>query len=450
MNFDDVCRALESGRPLPVVEVVSALLRVCRSRIRDLADRLDPPRGRALYLGMLRSASTRVESMASRGETLSAGDLALLAAFLRERDRDAPLAAHALAAALDDRFGHLFYLHFLDQRLELRPDDPVPVPQLDLRDLFGGGLTPDPDRLEVPPELAAPYDGTRHLRLVPREVAPHRLKLDTREAERLRLLDPLSPSTIFAAIVPSARVSDDFRWDPHEEDGGSYFRDVRPRDPLRYGARLMRLLAAADAAGATVGILPELSVDHRLEDEIVTWFRRTAKHLRLLVAGSRHRVLAPDAPRRNESRLLIRGVTREHRHRKYSNSVFEGRTEYIDRVPAEITITASDSWSVTSLICKDLLESHARRVIADLRVSLVAVAACSPKTTEFADLARALVSEGQCTVLLANTPHGASDHTAILARPTLSARKSIEVLDREEDGIVILFEARSNSYKTAP
>lgn len=417
--------------------------------MQDLADRLDPPRGRALYLATLRSAAARVDATASRGETLSGGDLALLAAFLRERGAEAPITAHALAAALDDRFGHLFYLHFLDQRIELRADDPVPVPQLDLRALFGGGLTPDPDRLEVPPELAAPYDGTRHLRLVPREVAPHRLKLDTREAERLRLLEPLSPSTIFAAIVPSACVGDDFRWDPHDEAGGRYFRDVRPKDPVRYGARLMRLLAAADAAGAVVGILPELSVDHRLEDEVVTWFRRSARNLRLLIVGSRHKVESADRPRTNESRLLIHGVGREHRHRKYSNSVFEGRTEYIDRVPAEISITASDTWSVTNLICKDLLESHARRVIADLRVSLVAVAACSPKTAEFADLARTLASEGQCTVLVANTPHGASDHTAILSRPTLSARKSIEVSDRNPDGIVIIFQARSNTYKTA-
>jgi hypothetical protein len=448
VTFEELCGGLERGGSREVVEVVAGLLRLCRSERRTLAAALDPPRGRARFRILLAAAARRVAILPRRTETLTAGDAALLASFLREHAGDGVLAARGLAAALDDAFHDLFFLAFREEVRPLRPDDPVPVARLDRRALFGGGLSPDPDRLEVPPELDAPYDGTRHLRLVPRELGHHQLVLDTRDCERLRLADPLAPDAVLAAVVPSPQVDRDFAWQPHEEEGVRYFRDVAPRRPAPYRRRVLRLLEAADAAGAAVVLLPELSVDAELEAAAIAWFSR-ARHVRVLAAGSRHHAhRGAAAPRRNQGCLLVRGGG-ARTYCKFSNFVLADRTEYIERAPHEVTIVATETWSLTTLVCKDLLEAHARRAVADLRVTLVLVPACSPKTGELIDRARELASEGQATLLLANTPHGPDDDTAVLARPTARRPKAVAARDRADGGIVILFNVQSDAYGLA-
>jgi hypothetical protein len=99
------------------------------------------------------------------------------------------------------------------------------------------------------------------------------------------------------------------------------------------------------------------------------------------------------------------------------------RTEHLTPTQGEITVHMTGDWSFVTLVCKDLLELPVVRMLEDLRVRLVLVPACTPKTDIFEQRAAALAINAQSIVVIANmgTP------AALFGRPsreqlTLSAR----------------------------
>lgn len=443
---------------LHVVEVAAKLLLICRDLAGPL-DRVLQARVKAdLEFGPYITDVEAIVPDASPAhdpEYLGRTQLTALADFLDAAlgDEDFVLRARDAATALDNRRGAHFFAWFAGQRLLRRADDPLPVPPAEVATEELGvtsGLPPPPDGLSVPTRLGVPLDGTKHLRLCPRDLGKLWIELDAR---RHGVVDAhfALPDAVWAAVIPSCDVLEDLTYDeidrPNTPPG---FYQVRPKDERteNYRARLKAGLAIAAAAGASMVVLPELCTDAGLEADIVAWFAATPA-VKVVIAGSRH--LEQHEPRRNRARVLLRGLRPDDHlfHDKFSNFSIKLagvlREERIER-PNKVTIIAGRRWSFSPLICKDFMEPEPRHILEKLRVSVVLVPSMSPKTDLYVTSASAVAQHAQALVFVANAPHGPDDHTAILAQPRRG--QPVECREQAPEGLVALIQTKGFKFRT--
>ncbi|HEX3473871.1 MAG TPA: hypothetical protein VHT91_02455 [Kofleriaceae bacterium] len=421
---------------LPTVDVAACLLRICRTRAREL-DRV---------------LQRRHEAGAPYGPYLSAAEAIIVdhrdsldPEFLHRREleqivsllaaaaelEDLALRARDIATVLDVRRGGHFFSWFAGARISRGSGDPIPVPPGDVVIEEKGtarGLTPAPDAVDVPLSLAVPLDGMHHLRLCPDGIGKLEIVFDARYdgvVDALfsghRIAAP-GPDVIWASVIPSCAIARELTYDLIDNVEPPAFYRIRPLPSIAaaYRARLRRGLDIAAQHGASVIVLPELCCDAGIEEEIAAWFAAN-RSVALLIAGSRHLEGAGE-PRRNRARVMLRGMPSSERliHDKFSNFSLEiggvCRVELIER-PNLITIVAGRRWSFSPLICKDMMEPAPRRVLIDLRARAVLVASMSPKTDLYVTSARAMAQEGQILVFVSNGPHESVDDVAIFAQP---------------------------------
>jgi hypothetical protein len=386
MVVESLVAPLEALDELHVVEVLALLLRVCRDRYAELDGALQSAtldRGDREPYRDAAVTALRLEMPADDPEYLGADELRALATLLRAAHDDVDLARRArdAATAIDEHRGDHTFAWFASRSLARRADEPIPIAPLDaVIDEMGSrsGLVPTPDQLTASPPATVPLDGTRTIRLCPRDLGPLRLVIDGRFHAALdglfdrHCVRGPAPTTRWAAVTPTIDWPSAFTFDRAE--GGFGNVRLRPDAAPAYRAQVMRLLDAARDAGAAIVALPELSLDEELEADIEAWFGQHPG-VAIVLAGSRHLV---DGERDgepfpvNRARLFVRGLppgTRVH-HDKFAGFEFDGLVERIRR-PNQITIFSGRRWSFTPLICRDFLAPYARTLLTTTRVRAV-------------------------------------------------------------------------------
>lgn len=178
---------------------------------------------------------------------------------------------------------------------------------------------------------------------------------------------------------------------------------VQPIDPDDQRVRIDKLLRDATDEGATVVVLPELSVTTAIAHEIEQWVRRPGP-LRLLVAGSFHDRTTP-AERVNRALAWVRGHGAPLTQDKHSPA---DRPVAEDITPTgwpEIRVhVTNDGWHVVIAVCRDLLNPAAVHALAEAGANLVLAPAMTEATLPFGGPVAQLVGAGQALVAVANNP----------------------------------------------
>lgn len=387
-------RAIEI-EPEPLV-TLTHLLQLCRDEHPVLWEQVGDPAGRA-RLGDL--VAEVAELVGSRPASMLEGPVreAMAAALDPERAVPPVVVAYALAQLLDDRCGHTFAESFR-RRSPYQPGvgDPVPLDSPDLRPVIEMHPTSPPWR------LANRLDETRRVRLAGGWATQFRVTFDYSLFDCLAGL--VGADTVVATCHPNRALAD-FGLPP---DLTQPAFPLGPLHPAQQRRQLDRLIGQAVDAGASIVLIPELSVTEALALQLSDWVRRPGR-IRLLVAGSYHHA-DPDGGadrgrRRNTAVAWVRGYDQPLTHDKHSPA---DRPVIEDIHPQgwpelRIYVTA-DGWHVVVAICRDLLNPEAVHALVEAGTNLALVPAMSETLVPFGGPAAQLVGSGQAIVAVANNP----------------------------------------------
>ena len=298
----------------------------------------------------------------------------------------------ASARGLDDLYGDYLREPWLEDRLNngpLRRDDLILVPGVEhLRALYGDGRS-----LSVPQTRAAERpDQTLRCRLYdpPAAAPPIRLAADLTS----HLDEVLSDAKLLATAHPTTSTAELELSFP-----------VRAKDEAGHVEACVQLLTRAFRERASVVVFPEFSGRPAVTDELR---RLTPSSPALVVAGSGHVELA--GQRRNESLIWVArrsGNVPGGKPLSVRKMIpYEGSlgSEPLSERGQEITVQVDGHWRVAFGICRDLLSDDVVSALSQVGANLVAVPACSPKTSNLAANAAKLAADGPGFAVLANGP----------------------------------------------
>jgi hypothetical protein len=392
-------RAVIADEPEPLV-TLTHLLRLCRDEHGALWEHVNDPACRTRLAAVLEPLTKQPP-----GRVLGPEVRRLLAAALEPVDGvPAVVVAHALAGFLDDRYAPTFAASFR-RRSPYQPavGDPIPLDSPDLRTVTAMRSTSPPWR------LANRLDETRRVRLAGEWAVQFRIVFDYSLADTLTGL--VAADTVLATCHPNRSLTD---FDLTRTVDGRTF-PIQPRDPDRQRAEINDLVQAAVDAGASIVVLPELSVTEDLAIELQDWVRRPGGP-RLLVAGSYHHE-QHDAnggtPRRRNSAIgWVRGHDEPLIHDKHSPGDHPIAEDIQPQGWPELRLyVTADGWHIAIAICRDLLNPHAVYALAEAGANLVLVPAMSETLMPFGGPAAHLVGSRQAIVAVANNPADWSDDT---------------------------------------
>jgi 8-oxo-dGTP pyrophosphatase MutT (NUDIX family) len=386
-------RAAVAAEAEPLV-TLTQLVRVCRDEHALLWERSADRDCRLRVSTVLRSLPEQ-----AGGDVLQPRVRRLMAAALEPIDGvPTVVVAHALAGFVDARYGDTFAASFR-RRSPYQPavGDPMPLDSPDLRTVMAMRPTSPPWR------LANRLDETRRVRLAGEWAVQFRVVFDYSLFDALAGV--VTADTLIATCHPNRGLVD---FDLSRTGDGRTF-PVRPADPQRQRAEINRLIAAAVAAGASIVVLPELSITESLGEELRDWVRRPGK-LRLLVAGSYHHQDRNDtnggaARRRNTAICWVRGHDGPLVHDKHSpaEAPIAEDIQPLGWPELRIYVTA-DGWHLAVAICRDLLNPQAVNALAEAGANVVLVPAMSETLVPFGGPVAHLVGARQAIVAVANNP----------------------------------------------
>jgi 8-oxo-dGTP pyrophosphatase MutT (NUDIX family) len=370
------------------------LLRLCRDEHATLWEHHADPRCRS----RIESLHTRLDgSLPEPGSasTVSSGARQALSAALTTDSTVPPVVvAHALAQLLDAHYGHSF-ADWFRRRSPYQPavGDPIPLDTANLRQVTELAPTAPPWR------LANRLDETRRVRLAGAWTTQFRVVFDYSLFDLLTGL--ITADTLVATCHPNHDLAE-LGLAAHRHDATF---PVEPVDIADQTERIDRLLREATDAGASIVVLPELSVTETLANDLQYWVRRPGP-LRVLVAGSFH-YADPADPRRRANRALawVRGHPAPLTHDKHSPA---DRPVAEDITPlgwpeVRIHVTA-DGWHVVIAVCRDLLNPHAVHALSEAGANLVFAPSMSETLISFGGPVAQLVGSTQAVVAVANNP----------------------------------------------
>lgn len=379
----------------PVV-TLTHLLHLCRDEHRILRERTGDPHTAGVVASL---ASKLAGKLPAPGTTtvLEPPVREALVAALEQADGISPvLIARALAGLIDERYSHTF-ADWFRRRSPYQPTvgDPVPLDTPDLRLVTAMRSTSPPWR------LAHRLDETRHIRLAGEWVVQFRVVFDYSLFDTL--VGAINADTVIATCHPNRDLRE------FDLTGGTEDRTfpVHPRDTGRQHTEIDHLIAQATTAGASIVVLPELSVTEELAAGLHEWVQRPDGP-RVLVAGSYHQqTRVDDAPgrRRNTATAWVRGHDQPLTHDKYSPAdrpVVEDIQP--DGWPELRVYVTADGWHLTLAICRDLLNPQAVNALSEAGANLVLVPAMSETLMPFGGPVAHLVGTRQALVAVANNP----------------------------------------------
>ena len=245
------------------------------------------------------------------------------------------------------------------------------------------------------------FDRTDHLRLAPAEIDRLRVRIVWAEP----WLDPVTEATRFGvAVTNDAAIDRDFAWREYTVGTRDLFYGVGPRDPDEQHRRLQHVLAGAEAAAASIVVLPELCLTEPLLDRLEA--EGAFDMLPIVVAGSYHAEAAEPDPGANVA-VVFAGGMRVAEHRKFTDFHFGPtagrRHEHLDRDPARcgFDLLLGPHGSIVVLICKDALDEHVARLVQDLAPTVVLVPSMGEEVATFELLAARLARDPQAFTVVA-------------------------------------------------
>ena len=373
------------------------LLRHCRDDHRTLWERSVDARSSQAVAAVIDQVRPQLPAPGTMTELGPRVRHALVTALEPPNELPPVLVARALAELIDERYNRTF-AHWFRCRSPYQPGvgDPVPLDSPDLRAVMAMRATTPPWR------LAHRLDETRHIRLAGDWGVQFRIVFDYSLFETLAGL--ITAETVVATCHPNRRL-DEFDLTHSNEDRTF---PVRPRDLDQQRNQIERLVAQATAAGASIVVLPELSVTGELAEGLGEWVQRSDGP-RVLVCGSYHHAAPADgvlpARRRNTAIAWVRGYDRPLTHDKYSPAdrpVFEDIQP--DGWPELRVYVTADGWHLVIEICRDLLNPQAANALSEAGTNLLLVPAMSDTLVPFGGPVAHLVGARQALVAVANNP----------------------------------------------
>lgn len=184
---------------------------------------------------------------------------------------------------------------------------------------------------------------------------------------------------------------------------------IGPADTARQRVEVNQLIGQASSAGASIIVLPELSLTEEIALELQEWVCRPDGP-NLLIAGSFHHEEpsdeAPGQPRRHNTAIAwLRGHSQPLSHDKHSpgdRPILEGIQP--EGWPELRVYVSADGWHLVIAICRDLLNPLAVNALAEAGANLVLVPAMSETLMAFGGPVAHLVGAGQAFVAVANNP----------------------------------------------
>ena len=325
------------------------------------------------------------------------------------------VVAFVTARCLDARLGRTYVDAFrVRSGIRLWAGAPVPVVSFpseylikEKRDAVLAALGP---RTGDPRKRADAVDRTDHLRLAPGSL--DQLRVRTIWADPW--LDAVDGATRFcAAVTNHAPLPDDFRWMTYLIGSRHVFYGVEPKDAHIQRGRIEAALDHARRERATIVVLPELCLTHALFTELVQ--RGVFDDFPLVVAGSYHEPVAPNAPGANVCHVFANGV-RVFSHHKFSDFYMGECHEHLARQDGEagFDLLVSPRCTAVVLICKDAF-GDIGDVVQNLAPTVLLVPAMSDETVDFELLATRLAHDPQGFTLVACA---GSNANSIFGRPS--------------------------------
>lgn len=432
MEIDSLCDAIVD-RGLDAVELTRRALVFARERAEEVREvELGGDLAPAQTVGKELSASFGAEpiliDLSVRVRARVASILRAAATPTRPEDERglAGYVAHRLALELEERFGSQFFPQLSPggPRL-LGPDDlllqpsPFTNPEGAFRRHYSGRLSSNPtnlgrrglDRLKARGRLMPPAPRDLRVRWTPTWSAA---------------LDDLEPDSLVVAITPVAHFQDLEAPPLVSTPGGPRFFGVRPKEPERVEAAALELVRKADAAGASIVVLPEVCATRGGVEAVATWIEEHAASIRIAVCGSYHDDVV-GLGRRNVA-IVTRGQSSPaeriavHKIVPFKRNEDEALEDIAHADPI-IDVVAGCDWSMVTQICIDFFDETLASFVVELGPSLVLVPACSSTTDTFATVAQNLVMRTQAHVVMSNQnvdPRKAypSPFRALIARPS--------------------------------
>ena len=387
-------QALLTAETEPVV-LLTHLLRMCRDEHRTLWEHHADPRCRARAQQLIAPVAAVLPKPGTDRSIPPAASVRMAAALTSDPDVPPVVIAHTLAELIDRHYGHCL-ADWFRSRSPYQPatGDPIPLDHADLRRITDLPPTAPPWR------LANRLDETRHLRLAGGWTTQFRVVFDYSAFHALEGI--ISADTIVATCHPNRSLA---------ELGLASRNDrpafpVQPVDPVAQTARINALLSVATQAGASVVVLPELSVTADIAAGLEQWVRRPGP-IRLLVTGSFHQTETRDPGRRSNRALAwVRGQAEPLTQDKHSPA---DRPVVEDITPTgwpEIRVhVTADGWHIVIAVCRDLLNPGAVHALAEAGVNLVLAPSMTDTMVPFGGPAGQLVGSCQAIVAVANNPH---------------------------------------------
>ncbi len=399
MVAGDVMHAIRSSED--ILALAGALLRVCRANLAELIQ-CDTDLGCWRRCDQLRRDCEALFELVD-DEQLDDDERDRLGSLVADAFSQLPAAAVArtVAEALDSVLGFRFLAMFLGKEVTLEEDEPIPTPHPDWRNL---SPTPNSDpwaldgRLDALPHLRLAGDWSRHVQVT----------LDG-NWRTWHALPQLNAGDKLACAVPNESF-EEFDWDFGSVEERPVFYNVRPAiGDDEQTRRCLELLETAREQQCSIVAFPELSVPRKTLDAMRRWIDRQ-QTVDVIVAGSRHKPTR-DGRWNNEASLLLRGLPRLV-HRKFRPFSFTDtltkkakrtrRSELLAVRTPKLRAWLSASWTVTMLICKDVVQEPVPTLLADLRANLVLVPCLSFKMDAFRSAAGTIATRAQGITLIAN------------------------------------------------
>jgi len=386
---------LEESEPLITV---THLLRLCRDEHRVLWEGRHEPESRRSVAGVIGAVDDLISRQGFSTLLEAPVRRALAEALGRLPDVPVVMVARGLAERIDDRFGHTFADSFR-RRSPYQPGvgDPIPLDNPDLRNVTAMRPTSPPWR------LANRLDETRRVRLAGEWAVQFRVVFDYSIADEL---DPLmTHDTVIATCHPNRSI---LEMDLTQVRDGRTF-PIGPVDRARQRVDVNRLIGQATGAGASIIVLPELSLTEEMAVELAEWVRRPDGP-NLLIAGSFHHEdphdQEPGQPRRRNTAIAwLRGHDQPLVHDKHSPGDLPILEDIQPEGWPELRVYVStEGWHLVIAICRDLLNPLAVNALAESGANLVLVPALSETLMAFGGPVAHLVGAGQAFVAVANNP----------------------------------------------
>ena len=183
------------------------------------------------------------------------------------------------------------------------------------------------------------------------------------------------------------------------------FSNVRPKDAERARDDAIRLMETAAAEGASMLVLPELCLEEASCRDVHDWLLED-RRLLVVAAGSAHtRGDDEGGCLRNRCHVFVGGrpIFAHDKNMRFALKRKDGvKSEDIETEPLCVNVVLSGAWSMTTLICKDVLAKPLADLLERLFVKVVLVPACSDRLDDFRGSIHGLVTHAQSVVAVAN------------------------------------------------